>query len=128
MLTRETLAGICLEYDDAELPEKMSSRLKSVIALWFVLQIVLPFTAPLQTCSLGDLLPTSHQRGALSHESSATPLLVDAGTCSFASPLEAWALRASVSLVPAPLVLARGPRVWPLDASPLSSQQTVLRL
>jgi hypothetical protein len=105
----------------------MSSRLKSVIALWFVLQIVLPFTAPLQTCSLGDLLPTS-QQGALSHESSATPLLVDAGIRSFVSPLEASALRASVSLVPAPRVLARGPRVWPLDSSPLSSQQTVLRL
>jgi len=105
----------------------MSSRLKSVIALWFVLQIVLPFTAPLQTCSLGDLLPTSHQRGALSHESSATPL-VDAGARSFVSPLAASALRATVSLVPAPRVLARGPRVWPLDASPLSNQQTVLRL
>ena len=106
----------------------MSSRLKSVIALWFVLQIVLPFTAPLQTCSLGDLLPTSHQRGALSHESSATPLLVDAGIRSFVSPLEASALRASVPLVPAPCVLVRGARVWPLDATPLSSQQTVLRL
>ena len=106
----------------------MSSRLKSVIALWFVLQIVLPFTAPLQTCSLGDLLPTSQHRGALSHESSATPLLVNARPRSFSSPLDASALGASVSLVPAPCVLARGPRVWPLDASPLSNQQTVLRL
>ncbi len=106
----------------------MSSRLKSVIALWFVLQIVLPFTAPLQTCSLGDLLPTSHQRGALSHESSATPLLVDAGTRSFASPLEACGAACIGVARSCPSVLARGPRVWPLDASPLSSQQTVLRL
>ena len=106
----------------------MSSRLKSVIALWFVLQIVLPFTAPLQTCSLGDLLPTSHQRGALSPESSATPLLVDAGPARSRRRSTRPRCSASVSLVPAPCVLARGPRVWPLDASPLSNQQTVLRL
>jgi hypothetical protein len=106
----------------------MSSRLKSVIALWFVLQIVLPFTAPLQMCSLGDLWPTSHQSRALSHESSATPLLVDTEARSFVSPLEASALRVSTSLVSAPRILARGPRVLLLGASPLSIQQTVLRL
>jgi hypothetical protein len=107
---------------------KMSPRLKSVIALWFVLQIVLPFTAPLQTCGLGDLLPASHQSGALSHESSAMPLPVDARARSFLSPLEASALRASLSLVPAPRLLACGLRVSRPDASPLSAQQTVLRL
>jgi hypothetical protein len=93
----------------------MSPRLKSVIALWFVLQIVLPFTA-------------SHQSGALSHESSAMPLPVDARARSFLSPLEASALRASLSLVPAPRLLACGLRVSRPDASPLSAQQTVLRL
>ena len=40
----------------------MLQRLKSLIALWFVLQVVLPFTAPLRTGDLRDLLGTRQHR------------------------------------------------------------------
>ena len=112
----------------------MSPRLKRIIAVWFVLQIFLPFTAPLQTLALGDLLPASHQNGApLPPESSATPLLpVAAFAASHASSTaHAPVLRTSLSVLAAhmPGIVMRGPRPLAFDASPLSSvQSTVLRL
>src|SRR5215813_10492812 len=105
----------------------MSSRLKSLIAVWFVLQITLPFTAPLQTLALGDLMPTPHHSGApLPHESAATPLPV-ASVGSFA-PQQAFALPASIPLAPALRVAPRGSLTSNLDVSPAPVRQTVLRL
>ena len=111
----------------------MSSRLKRVIAVWFVLQIFLPFTAPLQTLALGDLLPASHQGGApLPPESSSTPPPVAAFAASHASStVHAPVLRSGISVPAAhvPGIVLRGPRPLTFDSSPLSSVQlTVLRL
>jgi len=125
-------AGISLEYRAAEQSRTMPSRLKSVFALWFVLQIVLPFTAPLQTCALDDLLSASspHSSASLPHESSATPLPAGPATAaSFASPVDASVLRVSTSLTLPPDLVTRGSHTSLFDVSPLSRvQPTVLRL
>jgi hypothetical protein len=116
----------------------MPSRLKSVIAVWFVLQIVLPFTAPLQTCALIDLLPAStshsgHSDGApLPHESVATPVLVEAACARTlaSSPVKAITLRAATELTPARSGVATrwqaASTIRVLQLQPV--QQTVLRL
>jgi hypothetical protein len=102
----------------------MSPRLKNIIALWFVLQIVVPFTAPLQTLALSDLFPAAHHHGApVSQESSATPTLrTDSAGVTLVSLLGASTLRvatrASIGLSirpaashaanhPSPLIAAR---------------------
>ena len=112
----------------------MPPRLKSVVAVWFVLQIVLPFTAPLQTCALADLLPasSSHSEGApLPHESSAMPLLVEAAIdrSLASSPVKVLVLPAAVPLTSARGVVATGLRPFTIAVSSLQPvQQTVLRL
>jgi hypothetical protein len=111
----------------------MPPRLKNVIAVWFVLQIVLPFTAPLQTCALADLLPaSSHSDGApLPHESSAMPLLVEAASdrSHVSSPVKVIALPAPMPLTPARGVVAIGSRPLTIPVSSLQPvRQTVLRL
>src|SRR5215813_15222548 len=87
----------------------MPSRLKHGIALWFVLQIVLPFTAPLQTLALCDLFPVGHHQGMpVSQESSATPTLrTDAAGVSLVSLLEASTLRVSTLLATEPPLASR---------------------
>ena len=109
----------------------MSSRLKNVIALWFVLQIVLPFTAPLQTLALSDLFPVAHHHGTpVSQESSATPILrTDAAAVSVVSLLEASTLRVSTLLAADPLIASRSLPGSVFQYVPLPpAQQTILRL
>jgi hypothetical protein len=54
----------------------MSRRLRQLLAWWFVLQIVLPFTAPLQTLDLRDLFGAkSHHTTTSSPESTTTPTM-----------------------------------------------------
>jgi hypothetical protein len=51
-------------------------RLTQLIALWFVVQIVVPFTAPLQTFDVHDALGGTTPRSAQSTpESSTTPTI-----------------------------------------------------
>jgi len=86
----------------------MTRRLHQILALWFALQIFLPFTAPLQSCDLGDLLGTrSHHGAPISPEQSATPTTADteADTSLFVSPIESSALRAFSDLAPCDLRL-----------------------
>jgi hypothetical protein len=110
----------------------VSSRLKSVLALWFVVQIVLPFTAPLQTCDLRDLLGTRDRHSApVSPESSTTPTTADteADANSFVSPIEPSALRASTGLVAAGDLTACGPIVAGSERPPAPQvQRSILRL
>jgi hypothetical protein len=64
------------------------------IALWFILQIVLPFTAPLQICNLVDLI--GHTEESPARPKPAAPQLAsirDAEANSFVSPLSDDALR-----------------------------------
>jgi hypothetical protein len=110
----------------------MSSRLKSVVALWFVLQIVLPFTAPLQTCDLRDLLGMKDRHGApVSPESSNTPTTADteSDANSFVSPIEPSALRASTGLVVSDDLMTAGPIVAGSELVPAPQvQRPILRL
>jgi len=82
----------------------MSRRLQQVIACWFVLQITLPFTAPLQTLELHDLFGTKHHRALTSSpESTTTPTISEASSTTAAVPLltlashDALALTTSVA-------------------------------
>jgi hypothetical protein len=61
----------------------VTRRLHQLIAVWFVLQIVLPFTAPLQTLDLHDLFGgTTHGHSRSSPESSTTPTISDTSSAS----------------------------------------------
>jgi hypothetical protein len=108
-----------------------SGRVKSTIALWFVLQIVLPFTAPLQICTLADLVGPTHQHGSPAKQDPATsPLasIADAEANAFVSPLSVYALRICPCLpTNVPTGERPGTRRSGLPASP-QTQQTVLRL
>lgn len=110
----------------------MPQRLKSILALWFSVQIVLPFTAPLQTCDLTDLLGTPHHHSTpASPESTTTPSAneVNSEANSFVSPLVVSALRASTHLAVVCQVAISGPftSADDLPSSP-SFLLTVLRL
>jgi len=110
----------------------VSQRLKSILALWFVLQIVLPFTAPLQTCDLGDLLGTRPHNTSHSPESSTTPTPAseaEAQANSFVSPLAVSTLRASIALAVVHQVAMSGLATSTSGLTPSPQvQQTILRL
>jgi hypothetical protein len=109
----------------------MPSRLKHFIALWFVLQIVVPFTAPLQTLALSDLFPAGHHQSTpISQESSATPTLrTDIAGGTLVSSLDASPLHAARLLVIAPRIASRRLVGSAFQLVPLPrAQQTILRL
>ena len=109
----------------------MSVRLKQIVSWWFILQIVLPFTAPLQTLDLHDLFGAKNHRAAQKlPESTTTPTISESGT----------AISVAVIDAPTPLSAANGgvvtaalPSLGPiapeyvLVSSP-QVQQSVLRL
>ena len=108
----------------------MHRTLKRLIAVWFVAQIILPFTAPLQTCELKDLFGThGHETPSPSSESSATPTPIESEVNSFVSPFEAPSESATTSLIvctDAAMRVAHGPAFR--DVSATDVQHTVLRL
>src|SRR5262245_11058606 len=66
----------------------MSRRFQQLIAIWFVLQITLPFTAPLQTLELHDLFGTKNHRALTSSpESTTTPTISEASSTAAAPPV-----------------------------------------
>lgn len=68
-------------YYTAAATPMMSKRLRQILAWWFVLQIVLPFTAPLQTLDVLDLFGTKSQHATTSSpESTTTPTMREAST------------------------------------------------
>ena len=103
----------------------LSSRLKRIVGIWFVVQIVLPFTAPLHVCGLRDLLHIPYDAA-----NQVMPLSEGASdTESFTSPFDGAALRASASLVTVPEDFTSGPHLTPFDLSPSpQSQPAVLRV
>jgi len=62
--------------------------------MWFALQIVLPFTAPLHTCDLADLLGLTHNTAPLSARTPMAANEAESDTNSFVSPIESSTLRA----------------------------------
>jgi hypothetical protein len=109
----------------------VTRNLKRLLAAWFVVQIVLPFTAPLQVCDLWDLLGTHSHHGPVSPEASSTPTPNDAESdaSAFVSPLALSTLSASANLMAVPSV---APREWLTREFNVASsphvQQTILRL
>jgi hypothetical protein len=102
-------------------------RFKSILAIWFVLQIALPFTAPLQTCDLGDLF--GHRHSTNEPDRSTTPPLSESDVNSLVSPVESSALRASTSIGMIPFMAMSAPLMGSFDLSPSPQvQQTVLRV
>lgn len=68
----------------------MRRRLSRVIALWFVVQIVVPFTAPLQTFDLHDLFGgATHHGEQTAPESSTTPTIREHSAGGAVAPLVA---------------------------------------
>ena len=109
----------------------MSVRLRQIISWWFILQIVLPFTAPLQTLDIYDLFGGhSHHRTQALPESTTTPTISEAGSAGTLVPLLAsTALPAHDGPVADRDPARHGLTVATLD-QPLSRrhQQSVLRL
>jgi hypothetical protein len=107
--------------------------LKTILALWFVLQIAVPFTAPLKTCEFSDLFGTrNHHGGTSTPESTTTPLPANEtgpNQHGCVSPLEVSVLRVSTTLAVIHRVALSGPLMAVLDLSPSPYvRQTVLRL
>jgi hypothetical protein len=107
----------------------MAKRLQQVIAWWFVLQIVMPFTAPLQTLDVHDLFGVKNHRAASSPESTTTPTMSASTATTAVSVLTPAGAHGAVAASALDELTARGslssdPRLLP---SP-HVQRSVLRL
>ena len=108
----------------------MSRRLRQLIAMWFVLQIVLPFTAPLQTLDVHDLFGgKNHHAGPSSPESTTTPTMSTSQATAAVSALTPMAVEGA-RRASAPFALtARGSRAFEARLLPTPQvQRSVLRL
>ena len=125
--------ALVLKYGEGE-ADAVNHRLKSLIAVFFVVQIVLPFTAPLHVCDFNDLFgaAASHEEpgSQQNHPLSPTPAKeAEPETDTFVSPLAAATLSASVALV-----VESGERAGRLSSAVVDAtssphvQQTVLKL
>ena len=66
----------------------VSVRLRQIVSWWFILQIVVPFTAPLQTLDVLDLFGgRSHHHSQTLPESTTTPTMSEAGAAGSIVPL-----------------------------------------
>jgi hypothetical protein len=104
-------------------------RLTQLIALWFVVQILVPFTAPLQTLDVHDPLGRTTPRGAQSTpESSTTPTIRESSAVSGVASLMALTT-AAVSPITRADAFERSPQTAirrpPL---PIRVQRSILRL
>jgi hypothetical protein len=110
---------------------RLKQRITRLISWWFILQIVLPFTAPLQTLDLHDLFGAHEQhRSYNSPESTTTPTNAESSAASSIAAVQSPApVRAAHALA-----AADAPAFRPLTSVPaLASssphlQQSVLRL
>jgi hypothetical protein len=107
----------------------MSRRLKQLLAWWFVLQIVMPFTAPLQTLDLRDFFGAkSHHATTSSPESTTTPTMSGAFSgLSLVSILTSTTLRGNTSAA-AMIALPMGASVTSAHLPAPQVQRSVLRL
>ena len=109
----------------------MSVRLRQIVSWWFILQIVLPFTAPLQTLDLHDLFGAKNHRAEQKlPESTTTPTISESGTAVSISAINAPALLSAANGAVVTVALPSfGPHVpaHVLVSSP-QVQQSVLRL
>jgi hypothetical protein len=102
----------------------MNRRLQTFLVYWFVVQIVVPFTAPLQTVDLAGLLGTGHHHNTTaSPEASATPTDTGASDSPAAAPLKPTALMPMIADVTLGLTPAQ---LFDLPLPPV--QQAILRV
>ena len=112
----------------------MNHRLKILLAVFFVVQIVLPFTAPLHVCDLNDLFGSSasHEEPGSQQNNPFTPTPANEAepeTDVFVSPLAAFTLSASVALITESDQAAGSAWIATIASSSSSHvRQTVLRL
>ncbi len=109
----------------------MHHRLKQLVAAWFVLQILMPFTAPLQTLDIRDLFGgKTHTAAPVSPESTTTPTMSEASMMSsVVSLITPAALHAPASALVVHDTTSRGPLASALDLAPAPhAQRSVLRL
>jgi hypothetical protein len=108
----------------------MSARFKIIVALWFVVQITLPFTAPLQTIDLTNLFGqhSHHQTTQLTPESWSVPTTARRPT--IVAPVRTAILTTTApALTLSPELTARWPRTpAPGFTTSPRLQQTVLRI
>ena len=107
----------------------VSARLKQIVSWWFILQIVLPFTAPLQTLEFHDLFGRHGHRSQSLPESTTTPIMSESGAASAVAVMHSPSpVRAIVPTLAMNTPL-RGPSaiVHVVSSSP-QFQQSVLRL
>jgi hypothetical protein len=109
----------------------VNARLKQVLSWWFILQILLPFTAPLQTLDVHDLFGArSHRSTKAAPESTTTPTINDGASTTAAGSLLAPATPGAYAAV----IVTRDPAVDPLRTSAFNLQpsprfqRSVLRL
>ena len=109
---------------------RLKQRITKFISWWFILQIVLPFTAPLQTLDVHDLFGAHRQhRSYNSPESTKTPTISEFGAASLIAAVQSPSpVRASHSLVTAVVPALRALTIVPALASSPHVQQSVLRL
>jgi hypothetical protein len=105
-------------------------RLKQGLAWWFILQILLPFTAPLQTLDIHDFLGTrSHHHAPASPESSTTPTMSEDGVADVAAMREPATPGESVSAVVVNTVAIERPLASAFSLIPSPHvQRSILRL
>jgi hypothetical protein len=105
----------------------MRERLKNLLAIWLVVKIVLPFTAPLQTCDLADVFgaASGHNGPSLPE---ASPAAADDAK-SVMSPLPASTVRVSTAIA---TEFRRASRLFTTtfgaSLAPQGQQQVVLRV
>jgi len=108
----------------------MSKRLRQLIAMWFVLQIVLPFTAPLQTLDVHDLFGvTNHHGAASSPESTTTPTMSASQATAAVSAMTPIAVEDALRTSAPVALTTRGSRASDARLLPTPQvQRSVLRL
>jgi hypothetical protein len=100
-----------------------------LIALWFVVQIVVPFTAPLQTLDPHDFLGRTTSRTAPSApESSTTPTIRETSAVNSLASLVALMAPAFSAIVGAEVVERSPLRSIHRPPPALPAQRSVLRL
>lgn len=122
--------ALVLKYGDGE-ADAVNHRLNSLIAVFFVVQIVLPFTAPLHSCDLNDILGTNRKVPA-TPRSATTPAPASEASAeddSYAPPFAVSTLTLSGSLMLISDEAAGAPVLSSADRSSSPQvQQTILRL
>jgi hypothetical protein len=108
----------------------VSVRLKQLVSWWFILQILLPFTAPLQTLDLHDLfgVKTRHT-SRTSPESTTTPTIAEPSAATVIVAVPAPTMLPAMGATVVLKLSTHSASASPFDLSTLPHvQRSVLRL